>query len=58
LKGTNWSSDFVDFVNKSLILDPDQRPDASEILKHPFMKKACNAAQFSPTIVEVCVLFI
>ena len=53
LKATSWSNEFVDFVNKSLILDPDQRPDAADILKHPFLKKACSNAQFLPTIQEV-----
>jgi len=30
------------FLSKCLEKDPEARPDANEMLKHPFLKKACN----------------
>jgi len=35
-----WSNNFSDFVKKSLIKDPTQRPDAATLLKHPFLEGA------------------
>jgi len=52
LKSPTWTSDFKDFVSKCLILDPDNRPDAADILKHPFLKRSCGPSDFKPTIAE------
>jgi len=35
---SKWSQHFQNFVSLCLEKDPSQRPDASELLKHPFMK--------------------
>jgi len=35
---SKWSQNFQNFVSLCLEKDPNQRPDASELLKHPFMK--------------------
>eukprot|EP00008_Paramoeba_atlantica_P003824 CAMPEP_0201488026 /NCGR_PEP_ID=MMETSP0151_2-20130828/16492_1 /ASSEMBLY_ACC=CAM_ASM_000257 /TAXON_ID=200890 /ORGANISM="Paramoeba atlantica, Strain 621/1 / CCAP 1560/9" /LENGTH=379 /DNA_ID=CAMNT_0047873229 /DNA_START=176 /DNA_END=1312 /DNA_ORIENTATION=- len=35
-----WSSEFNDFVGKCLTKNPDERPTASQLLKHPFILKA------------------
>lgn len=34
-----WTGEFVDFVKKCLTLDPKKRPNANELLKHPFIEK-------------------
>lgn len=37
---TNFGQDFISFVDACLIKDPDVRPSATELLKHPFIQKA------------------
>jgi len=38
-KPQDWSNDFRDFVARCLNKDTGMRPDAAELLKHPFLKK-------------------
>jgi len=45
-----WSPDFEDFVAKCLEKDAERRPDATELIKHPFLKTACNPSVLSPLI--------
>lgn len=33
-----WSAEFNDFVKKCLQVNPYNRPEASELLSHPFIK--------------------
>ena len=33
-----WSKDFNDFVSKCLIIDPEQRPTATQLLSHDFIR--------------------
>ncbi|PAV65518.1 hypothetical protein WR25_04140 [Diploscapter pachys] len=40
LTGSQWSRSFKEFVEMCLNKDPENRPTASALLKHPFMKKA------------------
>lgn len=37
-----WSSEFQDFVAKCLEKDVDLRPTSHELMKHPFLQKACE----------------
>ncbi len=37
-----WSPIFKDFVGKCLEKEPDHRIDSVELLKHPFLKTACD----------------
>ncbi|KYQ91284.1 p21-activated protein kinase [Tieghemostelium lacteum] len=47
---SKWSKDFLDFFNKCLDINVQNRPGAIELLKHPFIEKACDASQFKPLI--------
>uniref|UniRef100_A0AC34RD98 Protein kinase domain-containing protein n=1 Tax=Panagrolaimus sp. JU765 TaxID=591449 RepID=A0AC34RD98_9BILA len=40
LTGSQWSRTFKEFVELCLNKDPDNRPAAKELLKHPFIRKA------------------
>jgi len=37
---TKWSEDFNNFLRVCLVKDPNKRPNATELLKHPFVAKA------------------
>jgi len=41
-----WTEEFIDFNQKCLSKDTSQRPTASELLQHPFLKKACSSEEF------------
>jgi len=45
-----WSRDFHDFFAKCLDVNVQTRPEASELLKHPFMLRACESDGFKPII--------
>jgi serine/threonine protein kinase len=47
-----WSKEMRDFVSKSLIKEVDDRPDATQLVAHPFLKRACSKAEFISLIVE------
>lgn len=51
-KPDNYSEDFRDFIAKCLTKKPDDRPSASELLKHPFITKARTATELVPLIDE------
>jgi len=41
-----WSTQFADFVGQCLRKDTADRPEAAELLQHPFLRKACSPAEF------------
>jgi len=45
-----WSREFHDFFAKCLDVNVQTRPEATELLKHPFMSRACEADGFKPII--------
>jgi len=51
LKDQNkWSRDFHDFLQKCLDVKVQTRPEAAELLRHPFLQKAGTAEDFKPLI--------
>jgi serine/threonine protein kinase len=53
LKDTGkWSAEFMDFYSKCLEKDHDKRPDANELLKHPFLKRACAPQELVSAITQ------
>jgi len=52
LKDQNkWSREFHDFLQKCLDVKVQTRPEAAELLRHPFLLKSCTAEEFAPVIV-------
>jgi len=47
-----WTKEFRDFVSKTLEKDPEKRPGAQELLKHPFLKCACTGEDLLKLIQE------
>jgi len=45
-----WSADFRIFLQKCLDVDVQARPSAAELLKSPFLNKACSAEAFAQVI--------
>jgi serine/threonine protein kinase len=44
-KPKRWSDDLRDFVDSLLIVDPKKRPTAEQLLKHPFLERACTQSE-------------
>eukprot|EP00667_Euglena_gracilis_P019962 EG_transcript_21479 len=47
-----WSSDFQDFLSACLIKDIEKRPQATMMMKHPFVEQALSTAVLVPLIHE------
>eukprot|EP01112_Ceratiomyxa_fruticulosa_P016331 TRINITY_DN4917_c0_g1_i1.p1 TRINITY_DN4917_c0_g1~~TRINITY_DN4917_c0_g1_i1.p1 ORF type:complete len:503 (-),score=108.55 TRINITY_DN4917_c0_g1_i1:187-1695(-) len=45
-----WSREFHDFFARCLDVNVHTRPEAAELLKHPFLSRACEAYEFKPVI--------
>ena len=46
------SSEFLDFLDKCLDVDPSKRPSAKELLQHPFIQMACDM-KFIPPLIKL-----
>lgn len=49
-EGKKWSAEMKDFVKKCLTREPEERPTATEMLKHPWMRKCCTGPELLPII--------
>lgn len=47
-----WSPEMKDFIASCCSVNPLARPDASRALEHPFMEKACSAAEAALAFAE------
>lgn len=45
-----WSGEFRNFVSQSLDLEPSSRPDATQLLAHPFLKKTADFSELAIAI--------
>jgi len=45
-----YSKDYHDFVQQCLEKDSEKRPDAVDLLKHPFMKKSCTQEELDAAV--------
>ena len=48
-----WSPESLDYLNRSLELDSSKRGTADEMLKHPFVEKACTPAAFAQFALQI-----
>ena len=42
----SWSSEFIDFVSKCLVKNPENRASASDLINHEFIKKKAKSKDF------------
>lgn len=49
---SKWSRDFVDFVSKALIKDPEKRPTCEDLLRHPFISGTLSAKPIRDLLLE------
>jgi p21-activated kinase 1 len=45
-----WSKEIVDFVTKALVVDPEKRPSAKDLLQHPFLNCSCTQAEMKEKV--------
>ena len=46
LKDNKWSANFQDFLRQCLCKEPEKRPTAEQLSRHPFLKTACTPEEF------------
>lgn len=49
---SKWSSEFRSFYDLCLEKDVEKRPEASELLDHPFLKKACIPSSLGTIVIK------
>lgn len=47
-----WSREFRDFISRCLEKEPEARPEASELLKHPFLRRASRRDDLSKLVAD------
>jgi serine/threonine protein kinase len=53
LYDTKWSPEFRDFVSCCLKIKVDERNSASQLLRHPFISRACSKDEIKKIIKAV-----
>ncbi|XP_016988185.1 serine/threonine-protein kinase hippo [Drosophila rhopaloa] len=51
-----WSTEFIDFVSKCLVKEPDDRATATELLEHEFIRNAKHRSILKPMLEETCAI--
>jgi len=46
----SMSAELKDFITQCTIMEPDQRPDTTELLNHPFLNKAVSPMDIVPVV--------
>lgn len=49
-----WSTEFIDFVSKCLVKNPDERATATELLEHEFIRNAKHRSILKNMLEETC----
>ncbi|XP_031349016.1 serine/threonine-protein kinase 10 isoform X4 [Photinus pyralis] len=49
---SKWTKDFVDFIAKALIKDPQKRPTCEDLLKHPFINCTLDSKSIRDLLLE------
>jgi len=49
-KADKWSEEMKDFASLCLTKEPEERPDATELLQHQFLERACDGMMLLPVI--------
>ncbi|XP_030383452.1 serine/threonine-protein kinase hippo [Scaptodrosophila lebanonensis] len=49
-----WSAEFIDFVSKCLVKDPDERATATDLLEHEFIRNAKHRSILKTMLEETC----
>merc|ERR1711916_29788 len=51
-EASKWSADMNDCLSKLLVLEPEKRPSAEDLLKHPFMNAACDPKEIGELVIK------
>ncbi|KAM7344168.1 serine/threonine-protein kinase hippo isoform 1-T3 [Cochliomyia hominivorax] len=51
-----WSTEFIDFVSRCLVKNPEERATASDLLDHEFIRNAKQRGILKPMIEETCAI--
>ncbi|XP_037822198.1 serine/threonine-protein kinase hippo [Lucilia sericata] len=51
-----WSTEFIDFVSRCLVKNPEERATASDLLEHEFIRNAKQRGILKPMIEETCAI--
>lgn len=51
-----WSTEFIDFVSKCLVKNPDERATATELLEHEFIRNAKHRSILKTMLEETCAI--